>query len=94
MSRGGGRHLDRRHPLRNMAAGESAANERKEEMEVADILKELEKRREAVGRERDALDDLSSEVDGLRETCQAAFDDISLAIEHLSELARTSFLPS
>lgn len=54
---------------------------------VQTILKVLEKHRERIGKERDSLRDLEGEITDLKETCERAYDDISCAIDALSELA-------
>ena len=50
------------------------------------VIKEIEKRQTAVGRERDKLDDLISELEQLRDNCQTAWDDLQHARDALSEL--------
>jgi predicted nucleic acid-binding Zn-ribbon protein len=56
-------------------------------MKVQTIKKALEKHRDRIGKERDALRDLESEITDLKETCERAYDDINCAIDALSELA-------
>mgnify|MGYP001614067656 CR=1 FL=1 len=55
-------------------------------MNIKQIVKGLEKRRTAVGVERDKLRDLQSEVTDLEETCERAYDALGEAINALSEL--------
>ncbi len=56
-------------------------------MNVKGLIKTLEKRRTAIGVERDKLRDLISDVEDLAETCDRAYDDLQNAIQALSELA-------
>ena len=56
-------------------------------MTFARIIKQLEKRRDAVGKERDKLGNLIAELDGLRDSCNRAYDDMQHAIDALSEHA-------
>ena len=56
-------------------------------MDFKKIIKELEVRQAAVGAERDKLQDYIDELEGLKETCDRAYDSIYEAISALSELA-------
>jgi len=56
-------------------------------MRISTIIKQIEKRRDAVGKERDKLDDLISELEELRNCCERAWDDLQTARDALSELA-------
>jgi hypothetical protein len=48
--------------------------------------KKLAERQAAIGKERDKLDDVISELEGLRESCERAYDDLQSARDALSEL--------
>lgn len=52
----------------------------------AAALKELEKRKEAIGKERDKLRDFVHEYESLLEVTEEALGDIDQAIDKLSEL--------
>lgn len=56
-------------------------------MNVKRLMATLEKRRVAIGAERDKLRDIISEYLDLAETCERAADDLQNAIDALSELA-------
>ena len=56
-------------------------------MRTATMIKAIERCRDAIGKERDKLDDLSGELEELRETCQSAWDDLQRARDALSEWA-------
>jgi hypothetical protein len=56
-------------------------------MRISTMMKAIDKRREAVGKERDKLDDMIQELECLRECCERAYDDLGHAREALSELA-------
>ena len=56
-------------------------------MRIATMVKQIEKRRDAVGKERDRLDDLIGDLTGLRESCERAWDDLQRARDALSEQA-------
>ena len=56
-------------------------------MKLATMIKQLEKHRERIGKDRDALREFQDEVESLRETCERAYEDLSCAIEALSEQA-------
>ena len=51
------------------------------------MIREIEKRRDAVGAERDKLDYLIAELEGLKSSCERAWDDLQSARDALSELA-------
>ena len=51
------------------------------------MIREIEKRREAVGKERDKLDELIDELSALRESCDSAWHDLRSAVDALSEHA-------
>lgn len=56
-------------------------------MRISTMIKQIEKRRDAVGKERDRLDDLIGELEGLRDSCDRAWADLQSARDALSELA-------
>lgn len=49
--------------------------------------KEIERQRKIVAKVRDGLDDAISEMEGLRDCCDRAADDLMNARDALSELA-------
>ena len=49
-------------------------------------IRMLEKRKKALAKERDALNDLLDELEELRGSCDAALEALQNAVEHLSEL--------
>jgi len=49
--------------------------------------RQLQKRQKEVGAIRDAIRDDLSDMEGLKETCDIAYDDMQRAIDALSELA-------
>lgn len=49
-------------------------------------IKSLEKRKTAIGKERDRLSAWLMEIDQLIETCERAYEDVQAAIDALSEL--------
>lgn len=51
------------------------------------IIKQLEKHRDKIGKDRDTLAEYLDELVGLKESCDSAYDDIQRAIDSLSELA-------
>lgn len=53
---------------------------------INNAIKEINKRMVAVGKERDKLDDLIGDLEGLRENCREAYDDLQRARDSLSEL--------
>ena len=55
-------------------------------MNIKSMIKEIEKRRDAIGKERDKLDNLIMELEGLRDSCDRAYDDLYAARDALSEL--------
>ncbi len=50
------------------------------------IIKQIEARMNAVAAQRDKLDDLISELEGLKESCTRAHDALQEARDALSEL--------
>ena len=48
---------------------------------------QLEKRRDAIGAERDKLREIVEECEGLEDTCNRAHEALEQAIDALSELA-------
>lgn len=52
--------------------------------QITGWIKTLEKRKEAIGKERDKLRDIISEIEELAETCDLAHEDLTHAIESLS----------
>lgn len=56
-------------------------------MTIRQIIKKLEKHRDAIGRERDALRDLADEVQGLLDTAENGWHNLQAAIDNLSEQA-------
>ena len=56
-------------------------------MTFAAMIKKIEKQRVAVGVRRDKLDEMISELYGLRDSCDRAWDDLQHARDALSELA-------
>ena len=55
--------------------------------QINSIMKKIEKHRDAVARDRDALDNAIAELEGLRGTCDEAWDNLQRARDALSELA-------
>lgn len=55
-------------------------------MKTGTIIKHLTKRQSAIAVERDKLDELLSELSGLRESCDSAWESLQDAIDALSEL--------
>jgi DNA repair ATPase RecN len=53
---------------------------------IGDIKKQLEERLAALGKERDALRELESELTDHRERCEDACDSLTYAIDRLSEV--------
>lgn len=51
------------------------------------IVKQLEKHRVAIGRERDALRDMQEEISVLFESCEMGVEALDTAIQTFSELA-------
>lgn len=56
-------------------------------MNIKKLIKELNARKKAIGKERDRLRNIISEFEDLENVCEVAFQDIESAIETLSELA-------
>jgi len=56
-------------------------------MKLAMMIKQLEKHRDKIGKDRDALRDFLDEVESLKETCDRAYQDLECAIDALSEQA-------
>ena len=54
---------------------------------VSTWKKVLEKNQRTIGKVRDKLREDLSEMEGLAESCDRAFDDVQRAIDALSELA-------
>jgi hypothetical protein len=54
-------------------------------MKILQITKQIEKRRDAVGMERDRLDVLIGELTDLRENCEEAWGNLQRALDALSE---------
>ena len=54
-------------------------------MKIATIVKKLEEHKSRIAKDRDALTEFIDELDSLRENYNEAYDDISRAIDHLSE---------
>lgn len=49
-------------------------------------MKQIDKRKEAVGKERDKLDDLIGDLQSLKEDCDEAYDALQTARDALSRL--------
>ena len=56
------------------------------EEQVKEWINKLEEHKTAIGKERDGLQELLSEIEELEENCNIAIDDIDGAIESLSYL--------
>ena len=56
-------------------------------MKLSAIVRQIDKRRDAVGKERDRLDDMIGDLEALRETCNEAWDCLQRARDALSEQA-------
>ena len=54
--------------------------------QINKLQKKLEKAQNTVGLDRDALDEIISEAEGLRESCDRAWDHLQDARDALSEL--------
>ena len=50
------------------------------------MIKKLDKHLTAVGRERDKLTDTINELEGLKDSCDRAYEDIQHARDALSEM--------
>lgn len=56
-------------------------------MNTKSFIKQLEKRRAAIGAERDKLREIVGEYQGLIDSCERADENLQCAIDALSELA-------
>jgi prefoldin subunit 5 len=56
-------------------------------MRFSTMIKQIEKRRDAIGKERDKLNEMISEMETLRDCCERAWDDLQTARDALSEHA-------
>lgn len=54
--------------------------------QIKTIIKKIEKHQQAVAKQRDSLDDFISEIEGLKFSCESAWDDLQRARDALSEL--------
>ena len=54
---------------------------------VKSWLKKIEQQRAKVAKTRDGLDDAISEMEGMRDCCDRAYDDLQNARDALSEFA-------
>jgi septal ring factor EnvC (AmiA/AmiB activator) len=54
---------------------------------IAQITKDIEAIRKQIGKDRDKLDELIVEAEGLKECCERAHDSLESARDALSELA-------
>ena len=54
--------------------------------QINNWMKQIDKRKEAVGKERDKLDDLIGEMESLREDCDEAYDALQAARDALSQI--------
>ncbi len=54
---------------------------------IRQMIKQLETRRDAIGRERDKLRELLSDWADLADNCDSAYEDIDHAIDALSQHA-------
>jgi len=57
------------------------------DMTFSSMIKAIEKRRVAVGKERDKISEMIDELSCLKESCDRAYDDMQSAIDALSEHA-------
>ena len=48
------------------------------------IIVEIEKHKKQIGADRDGLEELIGELEGLRDDCSEAWDDLYMAIDALS----------
>lgn len=55
-------------------------------MKMISFIKELEKRKEAVGKERDKIEEAISDMEGLKDKCEEAYYFLEQAIDVLSEM--------
>lgn len=65
----------------------SPLNPQEADMRTSKVIKQIEKRRDAVGKERDKLDAMIGDLDALRATCDEAWDYLQRARDVLSEQA-------
>jgi hypothetical protein len=56
-------------------------------MNYKSIIRQIEKRRDAVGKERDKLAEMIGELEALKYTCDDAYESLDFAIEALSRQA-------
>ena len=56
-------------------------------MTLKSIMKQLEKHRDRISKERDSLRDVVLEYESLAEVCDTAIEDLNRAIDSLSEQA-------
>ena len=56
-------------------------------MTMKQIVKKIEKHRDKIGKERDALREILYEIEPLIESCDDAIRDLNYAIDRLSEYA-------
>lgn len=54
--------------------------------QITSWMKQIDRRKEAVGKERDKLDDLIGELQSLKEDCDEAYDALQTARDALSRL--------
>lgn len=54
--------------------------------QITSWVKQIDRRKEAVGKERDKLDDLIGELQSLKEDCDEAYDALQTARDALSRL--------
>lgn len=54
--------------------------------QITSWMKQIDKRKEAVGKERDKLDDLIGDLQSLKEDCDEAYDALQTARDALSRL--------
>jgi predicted translin family RNA/ssDNA-binding protein len=55
--------------------------------QISAMIRKIEKHRNAVGKTRDALDEAIAELEGLKDCCDQAWDDLQRARDALSEFA-------
>jgi len=48
------------------------------------IISEIEKHKKQIGADRDGLEELIEDLEGLRDDCSEAWDDLHMAIDALS----------
>ena len=54
--------------------------------QIQSWMKTIEKRQQAIAKERDKLDEVIAEMEGLKESCDRAHDSLQHARDALSEL--------